>query len=140
MKSQELWCEAGQHDWVRQAKQGKKPLSCPEHTVKKVAAPKPKKNKINGLEKARAAKISKKAQEEIEWGKKVEEVINHPRMKHLGGPYTTDARKTTPDKLRYIQNQLQNNRANRSPKDLADLEKMREIIMADPFNTSGHMY
>lgn len=28
---QRLWCEAGQHHWMRPARRGRRPRSCPEH-------------------------------------------------------------------------------------------------------------
>jgi len=62
---------------------------------------------------------------------RVEEVLNSPKM-----PTGT----STPSKLRYIQDQLMNNRSNRSPSDIADLERMRDIILKNPFTRSGHLF
>jgi hypothetical protein len=132
-----LWCEAGQHEWQRPAQRGRQPINCPDHFEVVTT----NSDKIDGLEKARLARVSKKNQEEEIWAAKIESVINNPRMKPLtNDKYSTDARLHTPSKLRYIQNQLQNNRANRTPSDIADLERMREKIMSDPFNSSGHLY
>lgn len=32
MKTQTLFCKAGQHEWEREVKRGKRPQNCPEHT------------------------------------------------------------------------------------------------------------
>lgn len=32
-KTQTLTCEVGKHEWTREAKRGRKPPNCPEHTV-----------------------------------------------------------------------------------------------------------
>jgi len=98
----------------------------------------PRRNK--GLEKALAAKRKKKAQEEAEWAVKIDKVINDPRMQVYSGGLSPDARRETPKKLLYIQDQLQNNRTNKSQSEIADFENMREKIMRDPFNTMGHLY
>ena len=134
METRTLYCKTGKHEWQRPAQKGRAPHSCPEHSEVKSSA------NLSGLEKAQAARREKRMQEEKEWATKVEGVINDPRMQVLSDTFSPDARRTTPDKLRYIQNQLQNNRRNRAPGDIADLEKMRERIMKDPFNTSGHLY
>ena len=96
----------------------------------------PRRNK--GLEKALAAKRAKKNKEEKEWAARVEAAINDPRMTYAM-PKWGDSRQTTVTKLRYIQDQLQNHRQGREPHELADLEKMREKIMKDPFSRTGHL-
>lgn len=142
MTMRTLYCEAGDHKWERPAQRGRAPRNCPEHTV--VVEPKPKapkpKPKISGLEKARRARAKKKAEEANEWNRRIEEVINDPRMKVASiDPYSTDARRDTISKLRYIQDQL-TNRKDRPQNELSDLEKIREKIMRDPFNRTGHLY
>jgi len=91
-----------------------------------------------GLEKALAAKRAKKNKEEKEWAEKVEAVINDPRMTYAI-PAWGDSRQSTVAALKYIQDQLQNNRKNRDPRDLADFEDMRQKIMKDPFSRTGHL-
>jgi 1,6-anhydro-N-acetylmuramate kinase len=134
METKTLYCKAGKHEWQRPAQKGRAPHSCPEHSEVKSGGG------MNGLEKAQAARRKKRIEEEKEWAARIESAINDPRMQVVSNSFSPDARRTTPDKLRYIQNQLQNNRPNRSPNDVADLEKMRERIMKDPFNTGGHLY
>lgn len=129
-----LYCKTGKHEWQRPAQKGRAPHSCPEHSKPKSSG------NINGLKKAQAARRKKRIEEEKEWARKINSAINDPRMQVVSNSFSPDARRSTPDKLRYIQNQLQNNRANRSPNDIADLEKMRERIMRDPFNSTGHLY
>lgn len=137
MTMRRLYCEAGDHTWDRPAQRGRVPKNCPEHTEVKAA---PSGDGLTGLAKAHAARASKKSQEEKMWAERVEEVINDPRMQ-VNSPdrYSTDARPHTVSKLRYIQDQL-TNRRDRSQNELADLEKIRAKIMADPFSRSGHLY
>ena len=136
MTMRTLHCQAGNHEWERPAQKGRVPINCPEHREVKKAPGK----KLSGLEVAHAARASKKSAEEKAWAEKVEAVINDPRMQvNSPDPYSTDARKTTVDKLRYIQDQL-TNRRDRAQHELADLEKMRARIMADPFSRAGHLY
>lgn len=120
-----LYCEAGKHDWERPAKRGPAPRNCPEHNQIKEPG------KMSGLEKARLARQEKKNAAEAEIARRVEEVLASPRM-----PVGT----STPSKLRYIQDQLTNNRQNRSPHDIADLERMRDIILKNPFTRAGHLF
>lgn len=136
MTMRTLHCQAGNHEWQRPAQRGRTPINCPEHTeVKETNG-----ERLSGLEAAHAARASKKFQEEKIWAEKVDAVINDPRMQ-VNSPnrYSTDARKTTVDKLRYIQDQL-TNRRDRPQHELADLEKIREKIMRDPFSSVGHLY
>ena len=125
MTTKTLYCEAGKHEWTRPAQRGRAPINCPEHKDIKVPG------KMSGLEKARLARQEKKNAAEAEMAKKVEDVLNSPQM-----PTGT----STPSKLRYIQDQLTNNRQNRSPHDIADLERMRDIILKNPFTRSGHLF
>jgi hypothetical protein len=135
MKTRTLYCKAGEHEWQRPAQKGRAPLNCPEHSEVKTN------NKMSGLDKARAAKASKKVEAEKEWADRVAAVINDHRMTDGLSSYSyTDARHTTITKLQYIQNQLSNNRENREPTDISMLEDMREKIMRDPFNRSGHLF
>lgn len=147
MTTKTLYCEAGQHEWERPAQKGRAPINCPEHKVQSLKVvtntkSKPKQtrktNNMTGLQKAQAARRDQKLQKEKEWAEKVEAVINDPRMTYAI-PAWGDCRQTTVSKLRYIQDQLQNNRKNRDPRDLADLEEMREKIMKDPFSRTGHL-
>jgi len=125
MTTKTLYCEAGKHEWTRPAQRGRAPISCPEH--KDIKDP----SQLSGLEKARIARQEKRNAAEALMAQKVEEVLNSPRM-----PLGT----CTPSKLRYIQDQLMNNRSNRSPSDIADLERMRDIILKNPFTRSGHLF
>jgi hypothetical protein len=137
MTMKTLHCQAGNHEWQRAAQRGRTPLNCPEHTEEKVITS----SGVSGIEAAHAAKANKKSQEEREWSERVESVIRDPRMTvSVPDRYSTDARPHTASKLRYIQDQLTNHRAERSHNDLADLEKMRAKIMQDPFSRSGHLY
>lgn len=120
-----LYCEAGKHDWERPSQRGRAPVNCPEHRKAQTEA------QMKGLEKARLARQEKKNAVEAVMAKKVEEVLNSPQM-----PTGT----CTPSKLRYIQEQLTSNRENRSPHDIADLERMRDIILKNPFTRSGHLF
>jgi hypothetical protein len=142
MEMRTLHCKAGNHEWQRPAQKGRVPVDCPEH--KTVVELKPKKikkvktQKMSGLEKAQAARRDQRMQKEKEWAKRVENVINDPRMTY-SMPKWGDSRQTTVTKLRYIQDQLQNHRKNREKHEIADLEKMREKIMNDPFSRTGHL-
>jgi hypothetical protein len=125
MTTKTLYCEAGQHEWERPAQRGRAPISCPEH--KDIKDP----SQLSGLEKARIARQEKRNAAESLMAERVEEVLNSPKM-----PLGT----STPSKLRYIQDQLMNNRSNRNPSDIADLERMRDIILKNPFTRSGHLF
>jgi hypothetical protein len=141
MTMKTLHCQAGNHEWQRAAQRGRLPLNCPEHTEEKVITGTSAPVTITGIQAAHAAKANKKSQEEQEWSERVESVIRDPRMTvSVPDRYSTDARPHTVSKLRYIQDQLTNHRAERSHNDLADLEKMRAKIMQDPFSRSGHLY
>ena len=134
-KTTTLWCEAGQHEWTRPVQRGPKPITCPDHTEIKVVTTGNK-----GLDKARAARQKKKNAEEKIWADRVQAILDHPKMnERLFDRYSTDARSSTKSKLIYIQEQLTKNRKNREPSDIANLEKMREKILQDPFNRSGHL-
>jgi hypothetical protein len=133
METRTLYCKTGKHEWQRPAQKGRAPHSCPEHSEVKV-------NKTSGLDKARAAKATKKAEVEKEWAEKIKRVVNDSRMTDGLSSYSfADSRHSTISKLKYIQNQLSNNRDNREPSDIAMLEDMRAKIMKDPFNRSGHL-
>lgn len=135
MTMRTLHCEAGNHTWERPSQRGRVPKNCPEHTEVKVAS-----SGLSGLDKARAIKRDKKASEEKAWAARVEEVINDPRMQVTNpDPWKPDARRETVNKLRYVQEQL-TSRRDRPVHELADLEKIREKIMRDPFNRDGHLY
>lgn len=134
MTMKTLWCEAGQHEWERPAQRGRVPHNCPEHLEDKTE------RGMNGLEKARIVRAEKKSQKEEEIATKVNEILNDPRMKASGNSisYANPLRETA-SKLSYIQNQL-TNRKDRPPHELADLERMREKILKDPFNHTGHLF
>jgi len=125
MTTKTLYCEAGKHEWTRPAQRGRIPVNCPEHRNAQTEA------QMNGLEKARLVRQEKKNAAEAIMAERVEEILNSPKM-----PTGT----STPSKLRYIQDQLMNNRSNRSPHDIADLERMRDIILKNPFTRSGHLF
>jgi len=134
MTMKTLHCEAGNHAWERPSQRGRVPKNCPEHSEPKVVN-----SGLSGLEAANAARASRKRAEERDWAKRVEDVINDPRMRVTSADrFNTDARPHTVNKLQYIQDQL-TNRRDRQPNELADLEKMREKIMNDPFNRTGHL-
>ena len=129
-----LHCEAGNHEWQRPAQRGRIPINCPEHIEVKTNSG------LSGIEAAHAARVSKKTEEEKIWAEKVDTVINDPRMAETSfDPHSTDARKHTVSKLLYIQDQLNNHRY-RPHNELADLEKIREKIMENPFSRTGHLY
>ena len=131
-----LHCQAGNHEWQRTAQRGRTPLNCPEHTEEKTIAG----VSVSGIEAAHAARVSKKSEEERIWSERIEAAINDPRMIVTSpDPYSTDARKSTVSKLQYIQDQLNNHR-DRPHNELADLEKIREKIMKNPFLRTGHLY
>lgn len=135
MTMRTLYCEAGDHNWERPSQRGRTPRNCPEHTEVKTTG-----SGLSGLDKARQIKAQKRAHEEKAWDQRIEEVINDPRMQVTNpDPYSVDARRDTPRKLRYIQQQLKSNKANRSQNDIAELEKMREKIMKNPFSSTGHL-
>ena len=130
-----LHCEAGKHEWQRPAQKGRAPFNCPEHSANKT---KPKSQ--SGLDKARAARQSKKNAEEKIWADKIQAVLDDPKMNEfLYDSYSSDCRKTTKTKLIYIQEQLTKYRDQREPSDIYMLETMRAKIMKDPFNRSGHL-
>jgi hypothetical protein len=128
-----LWCETGKHEWQRPAQRGRPPRVCPEH--KNIAVP----GKMSGLEKARLAKQKKKAQDEKAWADSVNAVINNPIMTVNANRLSVDQRPNTRSKLIYIQDQLTRNRSNRTPSDIAELEKMRAKIMENPYDQTGHL-
>ena len=136
MKTQELWCDAGDHKWTSPVKRGFAPSNCPEH---KSIAKKSSGGNLKGLEKARAARQKIKNEEEKVWSDKIDKVINDPRMAINAGKLSKDARPSTVSKLLYIQEQLSIYRDQRSQSDISNLEKMREKILADPFNRTGHL-
>lgn len=78
---QELFCINGQHKWEREAKRGRKPLNCPEHSEVIGADPgievggavsmKPS----DALEKARAVKAQKAQELELETQKRAQESL-----------------------------------------------------------------
>ena len=148
MTTKTLYCEAGDHNWERPAQKGRAPRNCPEHQEQKLivksksepkSEPRQKKSgNLTGLQKAQQQQKAKRNEKEKEWAEKVEAVINDPRMTY-STPAWGDARGCTVAKLQYIQNQLQFNRHNREPNELADLERMRERIMKNPFSRSGHL-
>lgn len=129
-----LWCEAGKHEWQRESKRGRSPLSCPEHRDDALHS-----KRMSGLEKARIAKQKIKTETEKEWAARVETVINNPAMLMNINKISMDARPSTRDKLIYIQEQLTKYRNQRTPSDINNLEKMREKIMEDPYNITGHL-
>lgn len=133
MTMKTLYCKAGDHNWERPSQRGRTPVNCPEHNEEV------HQTRMSGLAKAHAAKRRKKANEEKAWATKVQEVINDPRMQiNNPDPLKPDARRTTVSKLLYIQDQL-TSRKDRPQHELADLEKMREKILRDPFNRDGHL-
>jgi len=134
MTMKTLYCQAGDHTWERPSQRGRTPINCPEHSEVKT-----NQSGLSGLDKANAARARKRAEEEKVWAARVEEAINDPRMQ-VGNAdlYKPDARRTTVSKLRYIQNQL-TSRRDRPQHELADLEKMREKILKDPFSRTGHL-
>ena len=125
-KTANLYCEVGKHHWDRPAQRGKKPHNCPEHAPIKI-----KPSSMNGLEKARLARQKKKMEEENLMTLHIEEIISNPSM-----PFNSPV----PEKLRYIQQQLTKHRAERTPHDLSEFERMREIILKTPYSTSGHLF
>lgn len=136
MTMRTLHCQAGNHEWQRPAQRGRTPINCPEHTeVKETNG-----ERLSGLEAAHAARASKKSQEEKIWAEKVDAVINDPRMiiTEHNYSYAGDARRETVRKLQYIQDQLTNHK-HRPQNELSDLERMRDKIMKDPFNRTGHL-
>lgn len=138
MTMRTLYCEAGDHEWERPAQRGRTPINCPDHAAEAKAAPSG--SSLTGLAKAHAARANRKSQEEKMWAERIEETINDPRMQISNpDPYKPDARRETINKLRYIQDQLAN-RKDRPQNELYDLEKIREKIMKDPFNRTGHLY
>jgi hypothetical protein len=137
MNMKTLYCQAGEHEWQRPAQRGRTPLNCPEHTEAKAES---SAGGLKGLDKARAVKQSRRVEVEREIADRIEKVINDPRMR-VNNPdkYAVDARRTTPDKLRFIQERLTHHRDNLSHSEIADFEKMREKILKDPFTRSGHL-
>lgn len=60
-ETETLHCEAGDHEWARERKRGKKPVNCPEHAAEIKAA---KQN--DALAKARAVR-AKQREEKLRW-------------------------------------------------------------------------
>lgn len=134
MTMKTLYCQAGDHTWERPSQRGRTPINCPEHNQEII-----NQARLSGLEKANAIRAQRRADEEKVLAARVEEVINDPRMQVNNiDPYKPDARSATISRLRYIQDQL-TNRRDRPQNELADLEKMREKILKDPFNRLGHL-
>lgn len=134
MTMKTLWCKAGEHNWERPSQRGRVPHNCPDHTPEKATAA----SREDALDKARAIRASKRAEEEKAWAERIKEVIDDPRMRSNNPNSYADARANTVSKLLYIQEQL-TSRRDRPQNELADLEKMREKIMKDPFNSTGHL-
>lgn len=71
----ELWCEAGQHKWNRLSQRGRKPISCPDHTVPRDSP------SGEGAGPQRAAKASNATEQLCERALDVQDSLNDPEQR-----------------------------------------------------------
>lgn len=138
MATKTLWCEAGQHEWEREAQRGRQPVNCPNHKNEEVPV-----TKVNdGLTPLDKARLAKKQRKNSAWQvlkKQAEDVLNSPKMdpRTFYGP--SDGRYATVRRINYIINAIDNNDGERQPNEIADLEGMLKKILQNPFTSSGHL-
>lgn len=136
MTMRTLWCEAGQHEWEREAKRGRQPINCPEHQDEKIVLGD---NKLSPLDKARLVKKERKNSAWQALKKQAEAVLDDPRMDTKSFSGHSDGRYATIRRINYIINTIDNNNGERPQNEIADLENMLKKILQNPFTSSGHL-